>query len=332
MENGYIKAIRKFYEEYYSSIDFKKWQDEFSRKILFSLNSNVISGEVKTVTDLCAVMSNQRYKDLIIEGRKIHGKTSIVKFDRDNKKPIKKELADMVIVSVVTLNKKIMLLKTAFIQNKKATKRKTSCSWKIDQEQLFLLKNFPTFTGVSGIFKGKTKAFPNHSGSLGNYGLFTPTGDMVFLTARNVFCHQNSSGTITYDNIKKNSSLQASFENKVDKFCSHCDDCCQCVYFNYKTHFALLNGWHNLPFFNIYSYALDVHEIVKELTYFNIGESLNIFGQITKNNDALYCYTFDILKSFGYGIDDNNNLYPNRDNNTSDENKANGLLIRLELG
>jgi len=335
---NYIDAISKFYEEYYSSIDFKKWQDEFSSNIHTFLKSHVAPREDKIVEGLCHVISKQKkYKGLNIKSRFIHGwpNGSGVRFDYGNEKEAQCELADMVIVSVVTLNKKIMLLKTAFIQNKKATKHITSsCSWKIDQKQLFLLKNFPTFTDVSGIFnKNKEITLLNHSGTLGNYGLFTPTGDMIFLTARNVFCHQNQSEadkrTITFDNIKNASSLQTSLENKIDWLGSCCIDCHHCICFHRRNHFAFPNGQHNLPFFNNYSYALDVHEIVKELTFFNIGEPLNVFGRITDN--TLYNYTTNILQSFGYRIIEGH-LSNNENNNISYENRASVLFIHAELG
>jgi len=334
---NYIDAIRKFYEEYYSSIDFKKWQDEFSKEIYSFIKPNVTFREDKIVEGLCKVISSQKkYKGLNIKSRIIHGwHTSGVRFDCGNKKFVQCELADMVIVSVVTLNRKIMLLKTAFIQNKKATKHITvSYSWKIDQKQLFLLKNFPTFTDVSGIFnKNEEITLLNHSGTLGNYGLFTPTGDMIFLTARNVFCHQNPSDadkrTITFDNIKNASSLQTSLENKIDWLCSDCIDCYHCIRFHPRNHFVLPNGRYNLPFFNNYSYALDVHEIVKELTYFNIGEPLNVFGRITDN--TLYSYTTDLLQLFGYRIIEGH-LSNNENNNISYENRANVLFIHAELG
>jgi len=334
---AYIEAIRKFYEEYYSSIDFKKWQDELSKNIYSYLKPNVTFREDKIVEGLCEVISKQeKYKNLHIKSRIIHGwYTSGVRFDCE-KKMAQCELADMVIVSAVTFNRKIILLKTAFIQNKKATKHITSsCSWKIDQKQLFLLKNFPTFIDVSGIFdKGKEITFPNYSGTLGNYGLFTPTGDMVFLTARNVFCHQNPSNatkrTITFDSIKIASAVQMSLENKIDCCCSYCDDCHHCICFNRRNYFAFSNGRNNLPFFNNYSYALDVHEIVKELTYFNIGEPLNVFGRIT--NDTLYRYTTDLLQSFGYSVREEGHLSYSENNDISYESKANVLFIHAELG
>jgi hypothetical protein len=324
------KLIHEFYEDYYSSIDFKKWQDNLSNEIYSSLKSNVTSGEVEMVTDLCDVMSSQKYKGLHIESKKIHGKTSEVEFNYANEKVVK-ELADMVIVSIVTSRGKIKLLKTAFIQNKKGTSnKKSSCSWKIDQEQLFLLKNFPKFTGVSGIFKDEEIIFLNHSSTLGNYGLFTPTGDMAFLTSRNTFCNQ-SGGTITFDKIKNASLLCNSLGNNDGSFSFFYKDFYHYIDFAYKNRFMFVNKLHNLPFFNNYNYALDVYEIVKELTYFNIGEPSFASGQVI--NDTLYCYTKKLLYSaFGYNVDGDDNFKYNQDNNDiSYENGTNVIFNRLEL-
>jgi len=320
----YLEAIQNFYKNYYSSIDFKKWQDKLSNEIYLSLHSG--GKEVPMVTELCEVMSKQNHKGLSIESKKIHGKKSFVKFDYLNKKTTK-ELADMVIVSVVTLKRKIMLLKTAFIQNKKAKNERLSWVCDIDQEQLFLLKNFPTFTGTSGIFKGKEITFLNHSGTLGNYGLFTPTGDMVFLTARNVFCNQSSGDKVTFDDIKKAASLNMPLVNTVDGFeyFSKCG-----IYLVNKDYIAFPIGRHNLPFFNNYNYALDVHEIVKQLTYFNIGEPVNEFKHTADN--YLYNYTKDLLHLLGYKIDNNQLIRNSESGDIPDEGEIGVILNHLELG
>jgi len=330
----YLDAIHKFYENYHSSIDFKKWQDKLSKEIYSSLHSNSKddSGEIKTVGRLCEAMSNQKYKGLCIESKKIHSRsTSGVEFDYINKKSTR-ELADMVIVSVVTFKKEIMLLKTAFIQNKKAKGEYLSWSCEIEPEQLFLLKNFPTFTGVkgsifgNGIFKGKEITLLNHSGSLGNYGLFTPSGDMVFLTSRNVFCNQSLKDTITFSDIKKAASLNMPFGNTVHGF-EYFRKCG--IYFANKDYVAFPIGRHNLPFFNNYNYALDVHEIVKQLTYFNIGEPISEFKHKT---DHLCNYTKNLLHFFGYKIDDNRLSRNPEGGDIPEESEIHVILNHLELG
>ena len=323
-------AIREFYEYYYSSIDFKKWRDEFAREIYACLNSNIGLGEVKTVTDLCDVMTSKQYRGLRIESKKTHSRsTSGVKFNYIDKETVT-ELADMVIVSIITFNREIVLLKTAFIQNKKATpNNKISNSWGIDQKQLFLLKNFPTFVGVSGIFNNNVITFLNHSGTLGNYGLFSLHGDLIFLTARNTFCNQNANGNISFDNIRNAASASMTSLNYYHSY-NFCHRCYPNCFDGHKDYFMPLSQLNYMPFFNNYSYSLDVHEIIKDLTYFNIGEPSSISGRITDYN--LYNFTSNLLCSaFGYIIGENYFNYDGGNTNNIWEGGINVILNHLEL-
>jgi len=317
------EAIRLFHENYYCSDEFRAWQNVFADEIYSSLRSKIKSGEIATVTNLCDVMSDKQYRGLRIESKKLHSRsTSGVSFNYKGESATT-ELADMVIVSVVTFDRKIVLLKTAFIQNKKATANKKMDSWIIDPKQLFLLKNFPTFTGVSGVFNKMTKTFINHSDTLGNYGLFTSDGEMIFLTARNVYCNQSEGGSINSNDIKKASPRLLTQSNYANY---HCKRKC-CCDFNGEYGYG-----DNQAFFNNYSYALDVHEIVRGLTYFNIGEPSSAYGRIT--NNELYEYTEILLKSaFGHSVGDN---HFNRDYQFSDkivfENDITVVLNHVELG
>jgi len=331
-------AMREFYDYYYSSIDFKKWRDEFAFEIYSCLSSNIDYGEVKTVTALCDVMKAKEFRAgsgrLRIESRKTHSRsTSGVKFDYIGKQAVT-ELADMVIVSLVTFQRKVLLLKTAFIQNKKATpNRKTSDTWGIDQKQLFLLKNFPTFDGVSGIFNNKTMSFLNHTATLGNYGLFSSSGDMIFLTAKNTFCNQKGVGNITLEDMRSAATNSMAYEYNFhsQSFCRRCHKYCMDCSNGRMDCIMPFSQLNYLPFFNNYSYALDVHEIVKDLTFFNIGEPSNVYGRVTDKN--LYDFTSDLLlAAFGYSLGDG---YFSNDKNVSGnimDDDVNIVLNILELG
>jgi hypothetical protein len=319
------EAVQRFYEDYYNSTDFRVWQNKFTNEIYSCLMS--VNKEIPTVTTLCDVMSEKRYRGLHIESKKIHSRsTSGVNFEYRGKS-VTKELADMAIVSLVTLDRQIVFMKTAFIQNKCATKRNASQtsqpsdSWDIDQEQLFLLKNFPTFTGASGLFNCNTFSFLNHSRTLGNYGLFSSNGNMTFLTAQNVFHNQNPNGRVAFDSIKHGSTAFSNFNNRnyqEKMWYKNCD-------IHHYPHYYI-----DLPFFNNYSYALDVHEIVKELTYFNIGDSSTIAGRVT--DTELAHYTEKLLRdAFGYRIGEG---YFNRDTERNInvlQRDVNVVLNHLEL-
>jgi len=93
----------------------------------------------------------------------------------------------MVIISVATKDREIVYEKTAFIQNKKEDSENV---WKIDQDQLYLLHNFPTFKGEKGIFRKNFNddvVFQHYSETLGNYGLFQSPGEMILTNAFTVF-------------------------------------------------------------------------------------------------------------------------------------------------
>jgi len=331
-------AIREFYEYYYSSPDFKLWRDEFSGEIYTCLTSNIGLGEVQTVTELCDVMNGKRYRGLRIESKKTHSRsTSGVQFDYIGKQTVT-ELADMVFISIITFNREILLLKTAFVQNKKAPKENNTSIWSIDQKQLFLLKNFPTFKGVSGIFNSgmfhnEKISFLNHSNTLGNFGLFSSNGELIFLTAKNTFCTQGANGRISLDNMKNAAATSAAtmtYYHSFQYFCRRCHK--DCFYDDYMGCFLPISHLNYMPFFNNYAYALGVHEVVKDLTYFNIGEPSSAFGKIT--NEGLYNLTGYLLYSaFGYKIGENNFNYSNNElNNEFWEGGINIILNHLELG
>jgi|GEM_PF-808094 len=336
-------AIREFHEYYYSSVDFKKWRSNFSREIYACLKPNIGLHEDVLITELCKVMSGQEFRAgsgrIFIESNKAHGySTSGVEFDYIGEN-VKKELADMIIISAVTFQREVLFLKTAFIQNKNANRgNKRTDSWSIDQEQLFLLKNFPSFVGVHGIidrmFGRKQVDFMNHSGTLGNYGLFTLQGDLAFLTARNVFCAQKASGGLSFESIRNAANASATSHSyyQGSQFCGrchrkHCMDCFE----GHREYPMSLSQLNYLPFFNNYSYALNVYEVVKDLTCFNIGEPSCAFGRITDRD--LFDFTAKILhKSFGYTIAENRFFDNENENIYRDEGGATVILNRLELG
>lgn len=329
-------VVREFHDEYYTSSEFRAWQNSFACDIYKRLAAFTASDklqEVAKVTALCEAMSNRNFRGLNIESRMIHKyNTSGVSFDYMGKSS-KKELGDMAIVSMVTIDRQIVLLKTAFIQNKDT---KTH-DWKIDHEQLFLLKNFPTFTGERGMLLSKTFTFLNHSGTLGNFGLFLPNGDMTFLTAQDVFCNQQNNAHIHFDSIRNGacgcySHRTLSGIQKRNPYKGYCNysDCIECRYCRSCSD-CMMNS--HAPFFGKYSYALDVHEVVRELTYFNIGELSWTLSGNDINEDLYHCTNIILAAAFGYSISEG---YFNRDsrqgfNHSGDAINMSVILNHLEL-
>lgn len=175
--NRVFEAVAKLSEDG----EFASFQHEVVQAAYDALGQSYAAKEheVATVTRLVEALGGKSHKQVHIEASKIHGSRSFVEFNfRD--KPTTKELGDMAIISLVTAGKERLVQRLCIIQNKNIRGDK----WDVDEEQLFLLKNFPPFTGNRGIFRGmRDVAFQNRSGCLGAYGLFHEPGEMVFASA-----------------------------------------------------------------------------------------------------------------------------------------------------
>jgi hypothetical protein len=220
------------------------------------------------------------FEKLKFHAVKIHGSRSLVEFNNQNK-PTTKELADMVIISVATKDKKIIYGKTALIQNKK---EKSKDIWEIDQDQLYLLHNFPTFKGEKGIFNkyfNHEVIFQNYSETLGNYVLFQSPGEMILVNALTVFKLQQDNKICFSDirkyahNTKNNDILFPLYDNLVmDK-----------MFYEYIKGFYKYNlPFLNLPFLNNCNISYNVYEFVRNWSLFNIGETVSTYG-ITSGTD-----------------------------------------------
>lgn len=136
-------------------------------------------GEVAMVTRLGETLGGRSYKGLRLHFKKIHGSKSYVSFTfRD--KPTTKELGDLAMITVVSNRRRRLLQKLCIVQNKVLRADKAE----IDPEQLFLLKNFPLFSGSRGLFRGATDVmFLNREKCLGAYGFFVNPGEMLHINA-----------------------------------------------------------------------------------------------------------------------------------------------------
>lgn len=283
--------------DYYNSPDFRKFQNTFAKDIYETLGTSYANseGEVKMVTDMCDKINGETYQKLKFHSKKIHGARSFVEFNNQDK-PTTKEIADMVIISVATKDKEIIYEKTAFIQNKKED---SSSTWKIDQDQLYLLQNFPTFKGTKGIFKKNYNdevVFQNHSQTLGNYGLFQSPGEMILLNALTVYKLQQGD-KISLSDIRKFGSN--TFQNNsafqfplIDH--PFMDD----MFYRYLKNFPKYGfPFLNLPFLNNSTVSFNIHEFIRNWTLFNIGEVVSIYGN-TIDRD-LYKLSRNLLRETG---------------------------------
>jgi len=282
---------------YYSRSDFRKFQNIISREVYDTLGVSYFNsdGEVKMVTNICRTLNGKSFEKLKFYSKKIHGSRSFVEFQNQDK-PVTKELADMVVISVATRKQQIVYEKTAFIQNKKEN---SDYNWKIDQDQLYLLHNFPSFKGAKGIFNknfDNEVVFFNNSESLGNYGFFQNPGELILVNAKTVYKLQQGDN-ISLSDIRKinvnNSRNNSWFEVPLlehplwEEMWYHL-----LKYFNkYGISFM------NLPFLGNCKVTLNIYEFIRNWTYFNIGEVASAFGN-TLDKD-LSIFTRILLKEVG---------------------------------
>lgn len=161
--------------------DFTRFQNETSHDFYQALGQGYSrnDNEVALVQKLVDAANGKSYGPIHLHANMLHGSRSYVEFNYMDK-PVTKELGDMAIISVVTRGSERLFQRLCIIQNKKMNGK----SWAIDQEQLFLLKNFPPFSGDKGIFKHcRDVLFRNSSGCLGAFGLLNSPGEMLFASA-----------------------------------------------------------------------------------------------------------------------------------------------------
>jgi len=236
--------------------------------------------EVAIVTNLVETLNGKKFKNIItLSADKIHGARSYVSFNcRD--KPVTKELGDMAIISLVTAGNTRLLQRICIIQNKKSSNKK----WEIDREQLFLLKNFPPFTGERGIFrilrKNHKYIFYNRSGCLGAFGLLFEPGEMIFISAPLMEGFLQGNNTLPASEIGFPPSSQHSFTS-TRPF----------NYFGYPILYyssRISHTFYDLYKSGIFAYELlgnflfgyDLHDFIRAWTQINLGELTLVDGKI----------------------------------------------------
>ncbi len=296
------RLFRTLYD-FYRDIDFRKFQNSFARELYENIGASYSNSynEVKMVTELCNTINGKSYQNLKFHTKKIHGSRSFVEFYNKDK-PSTKELADMVIISIATRESRIIFEKTAFIQNKKEDDNN---QWKIDLDQLYLLRNFPTFKGNRGIFKRNFNdevVFFNNSKTLGNYGLFQFPGEMIIANAHTIFkVLQNDK--VVFNDLKNELDTYQQLNNSNVMDYRYFEEI---LHRFYKFHPAFISPFFNLPFLGNNTLSLNIYDFVRNWTLFNIGEIVSLFGNIV--NSDLYRFNQIMLKEVGLKKFLNNNL------------------------
>lgn len=117
----------------------------------------------------------------------LHGPRSQVTFSIGGVQR-QRELADVLVLSSFVDRGSLKWQRVCLIQAKRDAVaggvRKSAARFQVDEWQLALLRTFPRFSGVSGVFRGLTHQLRNQSGMLGAYGLLNAPGDVSIVSAR----------------------------------------------------------------------------------------------------------------------------------------------------
>jgi hypothetical protein len=121
---------------------------------------------------------------MTLEAAFLHGHRSQVKFEIGGQTH-QRELADLLILTSWVDQGRLQWQRACFVQAKKEEQPKRSAGrYSVDEWQLALLRNFPKFEGVTGLFQGTTHELRNHSGMLGAYGFLSAPGEFSVTSAR----------------------------------------------------------------------------------------------------------------------------------------------------
>ena len=295
-----MDRLYRTFADYYNRRDFRHFQNNLSKETYESLANSYSNShnEVKTVTDMCDTLNGKSFEKLNFYSRKIHGTRSFVEFFNQDK-PVTTEMADMAIICVATKDKNIVFEKITFVQNKKED---TVNNWKIDQDQLYLLRNFPTITGKKGLFKKNYKdeiVFLNHSENLGTYGLFKSSGEMLLANAKTIYGLQNEN-KISFNDLKNHiDTVNEKTSNHFPFFGFDHPFWEDMIYRMFK-HFPKYGlPLFDLPFLNNNSSSLNIYDFIRNWTLFSIGEVCKVGGNIIDND--LSVITSVLLKEAGLG-------------------------------
>jgi len=284
--------------------DFLHFQHDLIRRLYDALGRgySASDNEVNLIKRAVDSLNGLSYKGLRLFATVIHGTRSYVEFNFMDK-PVTKELGDMTIITLVSDKESRLYQRVCVIQNKK----ERDGHWEIDPEQLFLLKNFPPFSGNKGIFRRcKEMAFRNSSGTLGCYGLFCSPGEMTLVSApaltemlRGKRCLSRaelgypSSASVGGSGAATGAPWWPGFPRLhpkefymfLEEFVHHCGHRFMAG--------GLLDG-----FLGCTQFAGDLHDFVRNWTQLNLGEVTTVLGRVL--NPTVDAFSNFMIRSAGF--------------------------------
>jgi hypothetical protein len=175
--------------------EYQDWQWDLTTRLRGAVESAYAQGArevacveamVQAITGITPATSAQVPASRVeVEGAFLHGSRSQVKFSIGGAQH-QRELADLLVLGSYVENGVLKWQRACFIQAKKgnAAKAASPCRFTIDEWQLALLRSFPEFEGVSGVFAGVKCHLRNRTGMLGAYGFLVAPGDFTVISAR----------------------------------------------------------------------------------------------------------------------------------------------------
>jgi len=284
---------------------FATFQNELAHCGYAALGQGYVASdnEVALVTRLVNALTQKGHGPIRLSAKKIHGSRSYVEFNYMDK-PVTKELGDMAILTVATRGRQRLFQRLCIIQNKK----QSSGGWAVDLEQLYLLKNFPTFTGNKGMFKNcGDLVFRNTTGCLGAFGLLQPPGEMIMASAPLVTECLRGKNTLAPSDLSfpgdHQRDLAAPFAGwAFPGLLRH---------FHPKDFMFLLEElWHDsglplglttgqgMPFLGNLVFMRDMHDFIRGWTQLNLGEVTFAFGETT--NPHVEAFANFLARSAGF--------------------------------
>lgn len=293
------KLVRK-YHDLISDPGFLRFQHERISAVYDQLGQGYREkeGEVALVTRMAETLKGNSYKGLRIHCEKIHGSKSYVSFDF-RAKPTTKELGDLILISVVTSGRTRILQKLCIVQNKVLRNGKSS----IDMEQLFLLKNFPLFSGSQGLFRGSNDVmFRNSQGCLGAYGFFEEPGELVHVNAGVMSNALGGTKYFSKDKLGGESSAgdRSGFNhNSFDLQWADHHFVDEMIYYYVRRGFPLPFGSPMQPLTSSRRTLHDLHDFIKSWTSLQVGELVYALDRVIDVEADRFSTT--VLRAIGLG-------------------------------
>jgi hypothetical protein len=298
-----MNRLLRHYWDLTADPDFLRFQHKLISEVYDQLGQGYAlgEGEVSLVTRTADTLSRKSFNGLKLHCEKIHGTKSYVSFAfRD--KPTKKELGDLILISVVSDGRKRLLQKLCIVQSKVIRDGKTH----IDLGQLFLLKNFSPFSGSRGLFRGERDVmFLNRQQCLGAYAFFDSPGDLIFVNAG--ILSNAIAGSATFYRTMLASSQHGSDSSEGESIFgslglpAFIDPMIMEEIFHFwnKRRFPIPFQGAFFPFSSSRRTLHDLHDVIRAWTSLRLGELVYAFDQRQDVEADQFAST--VLRSIGFG-------------------------------